>query len=290
MFKNVIVGVDGRPNGRDAIALGARLVAPGAKLTLAHIHPGALRPVHASIPGMLTEEREESHELLQRERAASGVTAELVSYVSATPGRGLHDLAEREQADLVVVGSSSRGLLGRVLLRDDTRASLNGAPCAVAIASRGYAEDPAPLAKVGVGYDGSPESETALATAREVAEQHGASIRALEVVSIPTYAYTGVVPPAMGDSLDVMLGEAGDRMKALDGVEGQALYGLPGEELAAFGDQVDLLIVGSRNYGPMRRLVLGSTSDYLERHARCALLVLPRAAGEDQRAGDPQGA
>ena len=57
-----------------------------------------------------------------------------------------------------------------------------------------------------------------------------------------------------------------------------AVYGLAVEELAAAGDRVDLLVVGSRGYGPLRRLVLGSTSDYLERHARCSLLVLPRAA------------
>jgi nucleotide-binding universal stress UspA family protein len=56
------------------------------------------------------------------------------------------------------------------------------------------------------------------------------------------------------------------------------VYGLAGEELAAFGDQVDILVVGSRGYGPVKRLVLGSTSDYLERHARCPLLVLPRVA------------
>jgi nucleotide-binding universal stress UspA family protein len=40
---------------------------------------------------------------------------------------------------------------------------------------------------------------------------------------------------------------------------------------------VDVLVVGSRGYGPLKRLVLGSTSDYLERHARSSLLVLPRS-------------
>jgi nucleotide-binding universal stress UspA family protein len=289
MFKNAIVGVEGRPSGRDAIALASRLLDPEGRLTLVHVHTGVHRPVHASVPGLLAAEREESHELLERERTAAEVTAELVSFVSMTPGRGLHDVAEAEHADLLVVGSSSRGLLGRVLLGDDTRASLNGAPCAVAIASRGYAERPAPIATVGVGYDGSPESETALATARIVAERNRANIRALEVVSIPTYAYTGIVPPALGESIDIMLQEATDRVKALEGVDGYAMYGLPGEELAAFSDQLDLLIVGSRNYGPMRRLVLGSTSDYLERHARCSLLVLPRKAGEDQPSDAPNG-
>ena len=62
-------------------------------------------------------------------------------------------------------------------------------------------------------------------------------------------------------------------------MDGRAAYGLTGEELAAFSDEVDLLVVGSRGYGPAKRLVLGSTSDYLERHARCSLLALPRPAG-----------
>ena len=75
-----------------------------------------------------------------------------------------------------------------------------------------------------------------------------------------------------------MLEEADGRMKQLPGVEGHAVYGLAGEELAAFGDQLDLLVVGSRGYGPVKRLVLGSTSEYLERHARCSLIVLPRVA------------
>jgi nucleotide-binding universal stress UspA family protein len=42
MFKNVLVGVDGRPNGRDAIALATRLSNAGGKLTLAHVHHGRL--------------------------------------------------------------------------------------------------------------------------------------------------------------------------------------------------------------------------------------------------------
>ena len=82
--------------------------------------------------------------------------------------------------------------------------------------------------------------------------------------------------PAIGDSIDLMITEAKARMSRLADVAGHAVYGLAGEELAAFGKDVDLLIVGSRSYGPVRRLVLGSTSDYLERNARCSLLVLPR--------------
>jgi nucleotide-binding universal stress UspA family protein len=277
MFKNVLVGVDGRPNGRDAIALATRLGGGDGKLTLAYVHRGEAK-----------EDLEDSHKLLEAEREAAGVQAELVSVVSTSPGRGLHQQAEELGADLLVVGSCSHGALGRVMLGDDTRAALNGAPCPVAIASRDLADRPAPIANVGVGYNGSPESEAALALARELAAPTRASVHALEVVSIPSVAYAGLIPPAIGESIDVMLQEAKGRLRDLPDVEGDAIYGLAGEELATFGDQLDLLVVGSRGYGPVKRLVLGSTSDYLERHARCSLLVLTRVATEGDASGEQQ--
>jgi nucleotide-binding universal stress UspA family protein len=289
MFKNVLVGVDGGPNGRDAITLASRLVGAGGKLTLAHVHSGNLHPLHAVEPGVVDQEHDASVKLLEEERHTAGLEdASLASIVARSPGAGLHTRAEEQDADLIVVGSCSRGALGRVMLGDDTRAALNGAPCAVAIAQRGYAEHPTPLAKIGVAYNGSPESESALECGRDVAAPTRASILALEVVAIPTYAYTGLMVPTAGGGLDEILADANTRMQELDGVEGRAVYGLSGEELAAFGDEVDLLVVGSRSYGPVKRLVIGSTSDYLERHARCGLLVLPRAvaAGKDDEGSE----
>ncbi len=83
---------------------------------------------------------------------------------------------------------------------------------------------------------------------------------------------------AIGDSIDVLLQQAADRMQGLPEVQGRAVYGLTGEELALFSKEVDILVVGSRGYGALERLVLGSTSDYLQRHAHCPLLVLRRGA------------
>jgi nucleotide-binding universal stress UspA family protein len=278
MFDNVLVGVDGTANGASAIALAGQLADSGAKITLANVRAGALHHLHASIPEAVSEERDASYELLERERAAAGIDAELVSVVAASPGRGLHTQADEQGANLLVVGSSSRGLLGRTMLGDDTRASLNGAPCAIAIAAHGYAPTPPPILRVGVGYNGSNESEAALDVARTLAERHHASLQAMDVVSLPTYAFTGIIPPITGDGVESLLTEARALIDAHEGVEGHVVYGLAGEELAAFGDQLDLLVVGSRSYGPLQRVVLGSTSNYLQRHARCSLLVLSRGA------------
>ena len=284
MFENVLVGVDGSPHGRDAVALAHRLTDPSSRVALVHVHPGELRPSHAVVPGMLKEEREAAEQLLKREAASAKLPADLVSVVAGSPGRGLHELAEEREADLIVVGSSSHGPLGRVLLGDDSRAALNGAPCAVAIAAAGYAERDHPFANLGVAYDGSPESEVALATARDLAQVSHARVHALEVVPIVTWGYGPMAPLLLNGSFQAMVTEADARMKELPGVEGRAVDGLAGEELAAFGDELDLLIAGSRGYGPVRRLVLGSTSRYLQRHARCSLLVLPRGVASAKAA------
>jgi nucleotide-binding universal stress UspA family protein len=281
MFKNVLVGVDGGPHGRDAVALASRLIDPAGKLTLAHIRDGGTHAARSVTAGVPIGAREESQQILERERDEAHVEAELVRVEASSPGRGLHEQAEDQKADLLVVGSCSHGAFGRVMLGDDTRGALNGASCAVAIAAVGYAQQPNPIADVGVGYDGSQESEAALAVARQLAARTDATVQALEVVSLPTYAYTGLMLPASGESLDVMLQEATERMKGLPDVRARAIYGIPGEELAAFGGTLDILIVGSRSYGPLGRVVHGSTSDYLQRHVRCSLLVLPRVSIAD---------
>ena len=113
---------------------------------------------------------------------SAGVDAELIDITASSVGRGLHYLSETRAADLLVVGSSAQGLVGRVLVGDITRAALIGAPCAVAVAPMGHASAAAPLAKIGVGYDGTPESEEALALARELAALHGAAVSAMTVV------------------------------------------------------------------------------------------------------------
>lgn len=284
MFQNAVVGVDGRQGGRDAVALASALVGQGAKITLLHVHDGLLRPTHAATPALVEEERQQARRLLEQESAAAGISAELMEVESLRPGRALHELAEQQGADLIVVGSCRHSALGRAMLGNDTRAALNGAPCAVAIASLGFGAHPT-LARIGVGYDESPESKAALDAARDLGGAKGATVEALEVISIPSQAYMGFISPAALEGIDEDARQAEERLsRQLDGVRGRAVWGLIGEALASFGDDLDLLVVGSRGFGPLRRMMLGSTADYLERHARCCLLVLPRTAIEDQLA------
>lgn len=274
-FGNVFVGVDGSPAGRDAIALGAMLRHPDGRLMLAHVSVTN----SAAYMSIYTEPaRAESLQLLERERTQAAVSAEVRHIASSSVGRGLHQLAEGSAADLLVVGSCSRGFLGRVFIGDDTRASLNGASCAVAVAPRGYAETPAGIKTVGVAYNGTPEADAALAVARDLAARYGATVRAHTVVSpFPGgVGYWEALDPDWGTAVNVGKQAANDRLRSLDGIDGSIAVGTPSEALAAFGAEVDLLVVGSRSYGQVRRMMLGSTSLHLARGTRCPLLVLPR--------------
>jgi nucleotide-binding universal stress UspA family protein len=176
MFRHILVGVDEHDGGRDAIALSRRLLAADGQLTFAHVIAGAPHVYFGVSAEYQASERERAQALLEDVRSESGRRAELRSVESLSVGRGLHELAEREAADLLVLGSSRRGLIGRVLVGDDTLAALNGAPCAVAIAPSGYGHEPGIVRKIGVAYDGSPESRHALELARQLAGELAATL------------------------------------------------------------------------------------------------------------------
>ena len=231
MFKNVIVGVDGREGGRDAAALGKRLCDEDGVLTLAYIYPLEPRAWRGTTPAYDTEQREKAEELLGKARDEMGVDAKLHVLGSPSVGRGLHETAETLGADLLVVGSAGRGVLGRIFVSDDTRAALNGASSAVAITPAGHGPGPSAMREIGVGYDGSPESEYALRVARELAREKHAELSAFEAVSLPAYALAGPGTPDE-DTYDELVERARERVASLEGVSPHAAYGVPAEELA----------------------------------------------------------
>jgi nucleotide-binding universal stress UspA family protein len=202
-------------------------------------------------------------------------------------GRGLHDLARERDADLIVVGSSGRGLLGRILAGDDVIATLRGAPCAVAVAPHGFASAPHTLRTIGVGYDGSPHAQAAVERARELASPTGAHLRAIGVASPPQ----GLVTP-IGISAIAALDAARDRAERCvaqlgAGLTAHAVDGIVHQRLTELSREVDLLVIGSSRRGALGRVLLGSTAESLSREAECALLVVPAPASSRPAQGRP---
>src|SRR6476469_2733027 len=119
MSRTIVGGVDGREGGRDAIALARALAAASpARLVLAHAYLGGGILGGGTDAGLDATLREEALGMLRAEREALGLEADLVASPDAHPARSLQRTVEEEQADLLVVGSSHRGPVGRVLLGD----------------------------------------------------------------------------------------------------------------------------------------------------------------------------
>jgi nucleotide-binding universal stress UspA family protein len=278
MFEKVIVGVDGRSGGRDAAALARRLLDPHGRLTLVHVH---LETTAVVVHEFDSSAREEAQRLLQSEREAVGGEAEIAHAGGTSVAVGLHRFAEEHNSDLLVIGASRRGFVGRVLAGDDARSSLQGAPCAVAVSPSGYADSPNPIEVIGVGYDDSAESQGALASAGDLAGGTGAEVHALILVAM--IRFDGSLTPMNGVmGTDPRLTGIARRLSRLDRVRVRPAYGLPVEELRSFGSEVDLLVLGSGGPKPEGRVVLDRTSKSLTRSPNCPVLVLPSASADDR--------
>jgi nucleotide-binding universal stress UspA family protein len=278
MFKNVIVGVDGRSGGRDAAALALRLLDSYGRLTLVHVH---LETTAVIVHEFDSSAREEAQKLLEEEREATGGEAELAHVGGTSVAVGLHRYAEDNSADLLVVGACHRGAVGRVWAGDDAFSSLQSAPCAVAISPPRYADSPAPIGIIGVGYDDSAESQVALDMAGELAGGAEAEIHALILVAAVRFEGSQLAPMNSVMGTDLRLNRIERRLSQRDRVRVRPAYGLPVEELGALGEEVDLLLLGSGKEGSPGQAFLNRRFKSLTRSLECPLLVVPSARAED---------
>lgn len=292
-FHTIIVGVDGRQGGRDALALAQQLRGVAGDLLAVQAYPCESYASGGATAEYEAVASEEVHRELEAELASAGVTADAVTVPDASPARALRLAAERHQAALIVVGSSHRGPVGRVVAGDVAVSTLHGSPCPVLVAPGRYAEDPGPLATIGVGFDGSPGSRAAAVLARDVAVALGARLKVLTVLEEPK-AWTAYPSWAHDSSENARDGRSATRA-SLDAlvtalganVSGEMLEGESARELARAGKELDLLVCGSHTDGPLTRLLLGSTSGRLAHDAPCPVMVLPRGMAEHVVQDDP---
>jgi nucleotide-binding universal stress UspA family protein len=292
----IVIGFDGTDSGEDALALGLPLArATGAVPLVVVVHPQeypiGVGRVDAEWVAYL---HERAQALLERARRLAGDApgVEFREVSAPSESRGLHELAERERAGLVVVGSSRRGPLGRTFPGSTGDRLLHGSASPVVVAPRGLRERPPDgLARIAVAYLDTPEAQRALATAVELAASVGARLRLVSVMPRPAEIFMPVVGRDAEEAfmattrehfqraLDAGLARVGDRVEAA----AELLEGDVVDTLATLDRRdADLLVCGSRGYGPLRRVLLGGVSSRLLRRAALPLLVVPRTgeAGE----------
>lgn len=307
-FARILAGYLPTVQGADACRLGADLAdLCGAQLSLVSVvmHDGERERAASSLT--------EAAAGIARVAANGCVERRVMTASSAA--RGLHHAAVSGRAQLIVVGSSHRSPLGRVLLGSVAQRLLHGAPCAVAVAPRGHAAHTSCRVRtVLVAFDGSPEARLALHTGHRLAARTGAGLAVLSVIapSSPGTAAGEVVPfPGLNQMLPLAGVEPLEARRVAAALERQqtAARTLLDSAVAALGDgvrvetrilvagdaasaivnaarsQADLLLLGSRGHGPARRALLGSVSAAVMRHAPVPVLITPRLEQQEVAAG-----
>jgi nucleotide-binding universal stress UspA family protein len=282
-----LIGYDPEHGGEDALALGKRFAdVLDGEVEVVSVLPWARHLADSEDLQREVDAELERHFAAARERLA-GVEVSTRGLAHPSPAQVLAAIADDEDVAVIVIGSAHRGEVGRTLLGTVGQSLAHGVSRPIAVAPRGYADAVDDrLDRVAVAYDGSPESETALEAAVGIARHAGAQLTVLTVADYPRYTR------AAAWSL-VTEGEINDRERAHrqelvdaavaglpDGLTaaGRVLTGDPARELTAATADFDLLVAGARSFGPVRRVLLGSTTRRLLGESTCPVLVMPRDA------------
>ncbi len=276
-FERIVVGFDEHPASHDALLLARELSRwSGGELIVTSV-----RPYWPDLLGPAGYEKAvaEDEAWLRREISSltpsDGLRAEVID--GNLQAEGLKHFAAEQDADLIVVGSTHRAHLGRVLPGSFGERVLNNAPCAVGVAPLGLAESGLDLRRVAIAFDGSMQATMALEVGISIAAPAGAELLVLAAVEVDVIGLERERAEEREEArLTAHLQRAREKAAGRVPVSTELLHGSPGHVLVDAARTADLLVLGSRgHYGSARRLFLGSVAVQVTRRAPCAMLVTP---------------
>jgi nucleotide-binding universal stress UspA family protein len=277
----VLVGHDGSSRGDDAVELG-RLLADllHAPIDVVCVHPYA--PVSARMGGNgwaalnAAEARGALGQARKHLAARDAVTFRRIP--ASTPALGLDLAAEEGDAELIVVGSTGRRMLGRLLAGTTAEQLCTHAHRPVAVAPAGYAARYGGPRVLGVAYDHGAESRAALDFALHLRAGTGTPVRLIGVFDGTASERAYGVPADVHAARDWARCRLQRAARGLPHTQARLVDGRPAATLARVSADVDLLVMGSRGRGTLRRALLGSVSSEVIERARCPVVVVPRGS------------
>lgn len=250
------VDLDAPDQARDAFALATWL----ADLTDSELVLATIFAPHGEALSTQLERRRRQVAALAGRPVASVVIA------GTSPARLLHELADQRRPYAIVIGSSRAGANGVVSVGSVGELLLHGSPAPVLVAPNGFAPSSAHRPDIGVAYGTTPESEDAVRVGVALAARSDAHLRVLSVYE----------PAPHNELAERRPGERLDNALAGATAECVELSGDPASALATASSDLDLLVVGSRSYGPLGAVLLGAVTRRLVHACPCPLMVVPR--------------
>lgn len=286
----IVVGLDGSANSRDALHFAGLLaLKTGAKLLLANVVRFDL-PSIAGWDDFESGAHGEAEELFNVMVSELGGEFDFSTHLLPAPSnaRGLIDFAQEVGADAIVVGSSHRGAVGRTFIGSVGERLLHGAPCPVVVVPRDFSLEASTLQTVAVGFDGSPESDAAAQAALRLAKDTRSDLKLMAVCDPAMFSEPfGLVPEY--NPMDLQNAHSRGLSQQIEQfiasnppppeITGDIQTGDAVTSIAAACESgIDLLVVGSRGYGPVNTVLLGTVTGKLIRQAPCPVMAVPRSA------------
>ncbi len=219
-----------------------------------------------------------------------GITATFEVRVAPSIPVGLLDVAADVDASALVLGSSSKGPLGRISFGSVTDRLAHSAHLPVLLAPRGYRPAPSSrIRRVSIGLGGSAGVAHVAMVGAQVAQAAGAGLRAVSFAVRPPKRLFGSVEESADDLVveqwvertrNTLRAGIGDSDSAL--AERLAPTLVVGEGIS-WGKAIanvewrdgDLLVIGPSSSAPAARLFLGSRASKIVRSAPVPVLMVP---------------
>jgi nucleotide-binding universal stress UspA family protein len=135
-----------------------------------------------------------------------------------------------------------------------------------------------------VGYDGSTNSERALARAMALAKEQGSALKILVVVNtvLPVFSPISQTLPEstfeeiIQDGRDALMKAVNLARLKLEDVSGDLKDGHAANEIIKYASEngIDLIVLGRRGVSAVERFLLGGVSSSVVSHSKCDVLVV----------------
>jgi nucleotide-binding universal stress UspA family protein len=266
-----------------------------AAAVVERVVPAGVDPIEDEYRGYLASRATES---LQRVvgRLSGDVDVSVTVHQSDSVPNGLMELADLHRADLVVVGSSSSGLLGRVALGSVTERLVHTSAVPVAIAPRGYPSSPVPVQRLTAAYRGDADAASLISTSVELAKRWNVRLRIASFTVRPFTMFGGsiersaeelVVQQWAHKTTDAAVKQLEEARARSGHADVEVVIGSGTEWREAVDDIAwepgDVLLLGSSAAGPMAQVFLGTGASKILRHAPVPVMIVPREHPPPQR-------
>jgi nucleotide-binding universal stress UspA family protein len=278
----ILLATDGSEDAELATTTAAALAkSTGSELHLVNVGvvaPALLAPLDVEPARVEREVRDVLGEQARKVENVGGSVAQSHVRVGEA-AREVVNLAEEIGTGLIAVGSRGRGKAKRMLMGSVSDAVVRHAHCPVMVVRRKPVVFPA---KILLPTDGSEEAALAARTAADLATKTGSELHLVHVLVLPPETLYDPFGTDAREEFEkrgrARLEELTEKLEASGGaVEGAHFrVGSPDAEIIAQAEEVgaDMVVLGSRGLGVMRRALMGSVSDSVVRHAHCPILVV----------------